>query len=301
VSLPRTVLVTGGAGFIGARLCAALAAAGCDVLALDDLSAPGAAPPPVSPRVRLLVADVRDAPAVARAAAGREVLVHLASVVGVERVVADPARTRAVVEDGARSVLAACRATGAALLAFSSSEVTDPPRRGPRAAYADAKRRVEQLLLAAAHDVPVTLVRPFNVVGPGQSAEQGMVLPVLARAARAGGLLPVHGDGRQLRCFLHVDDLVDALLALLAAQGGRAPAGGEVLEIGGTERVSIAEVARRLAALAGNGARVQLGAPAPLREDLERRAPDLTALRARIAFAPARGLDRILAEVLAHA
>jgi UDP-glucose 4-epimerase len=227
--------------------------------------------------------------------------VHLASVVGVERVVADPERTRCVCEDGARSVLDACRAAGAALLAFSSSEVTDPPRRGPRAAYALSKRRAEEMLLAAAHEVPVTLVRPFNVVGPGQSAEQGMVLPVLARAARAGGALPVHGDGRQLRSFLHVDDLVDALLALLAVAGGRAGPGGEVLEIGGTERVSIAEVAARLATLAGTGARVQLGAPAPLREDLERRAPDLGALRARIPFAPRRGLDTILAEVLAHA
>jgi len=301
VTLPRSVLVTGGAGFIGARLGAALAAAGSDVLALDDLSAPGTAPPPRQARLALLLADVRDADAVARAAADRELVVHLASVVGVERVVADPERTQSVCVDGARSVLHACRASGAALLAFSSSEVTDAPRRGPRAAYAAAKRQAEALLLAAAHDVPVTLVRPFNVVGPGQSAEQGMVLPVLARAARAGGPLPVHGDGRQLRSFLHVDDLVDALLALLAVHAGRAAPGGEVLEIGGTERVSIAEVARRLVALAGAGARVQFGAPAPLREDLERRAPDLSALRALIPFAPRRGLDRILADVLAHA
>jgi len=299
--MPRNVLVTGGAGFIGARLAVALARAGADVLALDDLSAPGASPPGPAPGLAFVRADVRDAAAVARAAAGRELVLHLASVVGVERVVRQPGLTESVSLEGARAVLAACRATGAALVAFSSSEVTDPPRSGPRGAYARAKRGAEELLLAAAGELPVTLVRPFNVVGPGQSAEQGMVLPVLARAALRGQPLPVHGDGRQERCFLHVDDLVEALLQLLAATGGRAAPGGELLEIGGVERVSIGEVAERLAALAGRGARVQRGVPAPLREDRVRRAPDLAALRRHVAFAPRRGLDAILAEVLARA
>jgi UDP-glucose 4-epimerase len=301
MSIPRSALVTGGAGFIGAPLCTALARAGCDVLALDDLSAPGTQAPLPAPRLGFVRADVRDAAAVARAAAGRELVVHLASVVGVERVLVEPARTESVCLDGARAVLAACRAQRAALVLFSSSEVTDSPRRGPRAAYARAKRAAEELALAAAHELPVTIVRPFNVVGPGQSAEQGMVLPVLAAAARAGRPLPVHGDGRQQRCFLHVDDLVEALLALFAATGGRASPGGEILEIGGTERVAIGEVAERLAALGAPGARVQRGTPAPQREDQERRAPDLSALRRRITFLPRRDLSAILADVLSRA
>jgi len=296
--MPRSVLVTGGAGFIGARLALALARAGAQVLALDDLSAPGSASPPSHSRLALRVADVRDAGAVAEAAAGRDLVLHLAAVVGVEQVIADPARTWSVILDGTRTVLAACRAPRTPLVAFSSSEVTDAPRQGPRAAYADSKRAAEALLLGAAHELPVTIVRPFNVVGAGQSAQQGMVLPVLAAAARAGRALPVHGDGRQQRCFLHVDDLVETLLALLAAHGGRAAPGGEVLEIGGVERVAIGEVAARLAARGAPGARVQADASAPLREDRERRAPDLAALRARVAFAPRRGLDAILQEVL---
>ncbi len=299
--MPRSVLVTGGAGFIGARLALALARGGAEVLALDDLSAPGSAPPPPHPRLALQVADVRDERAVRSAGAGRDLVLHLAAVVGVEQVVADPARTTSVILEGTRVVLGACRARRTPLVFFSSSEVTDPPRHGPRGSYADAKRRAEALLLAAAGELPVTVVRPFNVVGSGQSADQGMVLPVLAAAARAGRPLPVHGDGRQQRCFLHVDDLVEALLALLAATGGRGPPGGEVLEIGGTERVAIGDVAAQLAALGAPGARVQRAAAAPLREDRERRAPDLAALRARIPFAPRRDLSSILQEVLAGA
>src|SRR6186997_458936 len=170
MSTPRSALVTGGAGFIGARLVASLARAGCDVLALDDLSAPGAVAPAPAGKLDFLRADVRDAGAVARAAAGRELVVHLASVVGVERVLVEPDRTESVCLGGARAVIEACRARRTPLVLFSSSEVTDAPRRGPRAAYARAKRAAEELALAAAHELPVTIVRPFNVVGSGQSA-----------------------------------------------------------------------------------------------------------------------------------
>jgi len=301
---PRRVLITGGAGFIGSRLARRLARDGdpdaASVIALDDLSAPGSTSS-LGPGVQLDVADVRDERAVERAMDGARLVLHLASVVGVDAVTAQPERTGSVIRQGTAVVARAALRRGCPLVFFSSSEVTDAPRRGPRAVYAEAKRDAEALLLGLSHELPVTIVRPFNIVGPGQASEQGMVLPVLAAAARAGAPLPVHGDGRQERAFLHVDDLVDALLELLARTGGAAAPGGEVLEIGGTERLSIGELAERLSALAGTAAPVQRGAPDGAREDRPRRAPDLSALRRRIDFAPRRGLSQILADALACA
>lgn len=296
----QRVLITGGAGFIGAHLARRLAQGGVSVALLDDLSASasGALPRQCS---RVIIGDVRDPRAVRLASEGCDLVLHLASVVGVDAVTADPERTGSVIRRGTRVVLDDSLRSERPLIFFSSSEVTDAPRRGPRAVYAEAKRDAEALLLDAADRLPITIIRPFNIVGPGQSVEQGMVLPSLAAAARAGRPLAVHGDGEQQRAFLHVDDLVDVMMELLQPARGVAPPGGEVLEIGGTGRVSIAHVAERLASLAGRGATVACGVPDGLREDRPRRSPDLSALRRRIAFAPRRSLDDILLDVLARA
>jgi len=295
--MPRQVTITGGAGFVGCHLVRRLALQGARIRVLDDLSAPSDLGLPDSGSVDLCVADVRDARAVERAVVGSEVVLHLASVVGVEAVTLDPERTASVIRQGTACVLDACRSRQLPLLFLSTSEVTDAPRKGPRAVYGEAKRDAEELLLAAADDVPVTIIRPFNIVGLGQSAA-GMVLPALAAAARAGLPLPVHGDGSQQRSFLHVEDLIDALLKIMARP---APAGGEVLEVGSEERLSISAVARRLVGLAGTAASVSRLPACPRREDRPRRAPELSVLRRRIDFTPRWSLDAILRDALAHA
>jgi len=290
----RRVLVTGGAGFLGGHLGARLRAGGDEVVVLDDLSAPSPWPGPGVGSVH--VADVRDPRAVARAAEGADLVVHLASVVGVDAVVAAPARTRSVIEQGTRVVADVAAARGVPLVFVSSSEVADPPRSGPRAAYARAKAWAEAFLRARRDRLDVTIVRPFNVVGPGQVDGRGMVLPALARAALDGRPLRVHGDGRQTRTFLHVADFVDAFVALLEAGPGPS---GAIVEIGGERATAIADVARRLVVLAGGRAPVEHVAMPRGREDTPRRRPDLTALRSRLPFEPRRDLQTILADVLA--
>lgn len=304
--MTRSLLLTGGAGFLGCHLARGLLARGDHVTILDDLSAPSPLGLPRHPHLTRLRGDVRDPRAVERALDRAHVdrashaspaIVHLAAVVGVERVVADPGRVDSVVRDGTGVVLDAARRHGAPLVAFSSSEVTDLPRHGPRAVYAEAKSDAERLLLQAGGGLALTVLRPFNVVGRGQSAP-GSVLPRLASRARLGAPLELHGEGGQERCFLHVDDLVDGLLALLdrPAHDRR-----ELLEIGGDLRTSMVALARRLAHLAGRGASIRLHAHAEDREDRPRRLPDLSALRRVIAFAPRRGWDVVLREALASA
>lgn len=293
--MPTTIALTGGAGFIGVHLTARLLAQGFRVVVLDDLSAPSALGLPAG--AELTVADVRDAEAVLRLCDDAAQLIHLASVVGVDAVTASPERTGAVIRKGTANALEACARSGARLMSFSSSEVTDPPRSGPRAEYAQAKRDAEQLLLAHAGQVDVTIVRPFNIVGPGQSAP-GMVLPAFAAAARSGSLLGVHGSGQQERSFLHVSDLVTTVLALMDQPAGPR---GLVVEIGSEERLTILGLAERLSEMAGSGARPTRRAPHAGREDRPRRGPDLSTLRARVPFSPARDLDDILREALVHA
>lgn len=290
----RHALITGGAGFLGSHVARALLARGVAVSVLDDLSAGSAASVPRG--ARLVVADVRDPASMRAAAEACDVVLHLACVVGVDAVTAQPGRTDDVIRRGTAVALATAREVGAALMSFSSSEVTDVPRSGPRAVYADAKRWAEEHVRAAAGDVPALIVRPFNVVGPGQSPARGSVVPAMARAAARGAALTVHGDGEQTRTFLHVDDLVTAVLALLEQPWGRDV---DVVEVGGTEPVTIAALAERLAALSGGAARVERRLAPERREDRPRRRPDLDALRRRVAFAPSRDLDAILVDVLA--
>src|SRR5262245_37806785 len=235
------VLVTGGAGFVGSHLVDRLVCDGHVVHALDDLSTGSARNLEAATRTdrgHLVRGDVRDRRAVEGLVAGADLVLHLAGAVGVRRVADDPAGTWSRNVEGTASVLAACAARGTRCLVASTSEVYGPGAQGVlredapvtlspsgrRDVYAVSKLAGEALALALHRDsaLPVTVARLFNVVGPRQSERYGMVLPRFARAAVRGEPLLVHGDGRQSRCFLHVDDAVSALLALVV--GTPAPA-----------------------------------------------------------------------------
>jgi UDP-glucose 4-epimerase len=266
------VLVTGGAGFIGARVVSGLLGRGCAVVVLDDLS--GGRRERLAaehPRLRVVIGDARSALLARELAAGPfDALLHLAGCVGVRRVLDDPEECR-------RSTLALSTALVRALeelaplarprvLAASSSEVyresrapvaEDAPLRSldgvGRWAYAGAKLAAERVLDDAAGLWPAgrgpVHLRFFNVVGPGQDSASGMVLPTFVERARAGLALPVHGDGQQVRTLAHVDDVARDLVRLLCDVA--APAGP--LNLGGTTRCTVGELARTVARLAGRG------------------------------------------------
>ncbi len=214
-------LVTGSSGFIGARLAAALARRGDDVVCLVRRTSriSGLAGLPV----RLAVGELGDAASLEAAVAGRDVVFHLAGVIqAVDDLAFDAANvqgTRHLVEacrraapDLARFVLVSSIAAGGPGGPERAVDEADEPR--PVSAYGRSKLAAERVLIEAAGRPPATIVRPPNVIGPG-SKELERVLGLVRR-----GLLPSIGDDRPRTSLVDVDDLVEALL--LAATESRA-------------------------------------------------------------------------------
>jgi UDP-glucose 4-epimerase len=314
------ILITGGAGFIGSHLSGALVRSGHAVHALDDLStgslenldalqgAPGFA---------LTVGSCRDAGVVEELVADADVVCHLAAAVGVERVVDQPVQTIETNVHGTEVILAAAARRRTPLLLASTSEVygrspalpfhedgdlvLGAPTRA-RWSYACSKAIDEFLAFAYAKEfgLPVLVPRLFNTVGPRQTGAYGMVIPRFVGAAVRNEPIRVYGDGRQTRCFCHVDDVVRALVALVEAGGFDAT----ILNIGGTDEITIGNLARRVVARAGSSSPIVRipydEAYGSGFEDLERRVPDTGRVRARIGWRPARTLDDILDDVIAN-
>src|SRR5207249_1518776 len=169
----------------------------------------------------------------------------------------------------------------------------------PRWSYGASKAIDEFLTLACARQfsLPVVIGRFFNVVGPRQTGAYGMVLPRFVDAALAGKPLVVHDDGKQVRCFAHVHDVVAAVLALMqtpAAVGG-------VFNIGSDQPASIRELAERTIALAGSGSGIEFQTYTAAYdkdfEDVRRRVPDLSRLRSTIDYRPRYDLEATIRDV----
>ncbi|MCB9915497.1 MAG: NAD-dependent epimerase/dehydratase family protein [Planctomycetes bacterium] len=326
-TLPRRpsslrVLVTGAAGFIGGRLAHELCAAGHRVLGLDDFSTGWPERLPRAGAFELVEGDVSAPGVLARLVAREEphVLVHLAARVGVRAVLRDPEGCRAANLRGVGELLTAVEALPRArrprVLAASSSEVyaekpgplregdpTRPTDGAGRWAYAASKLRGEELLDASglwdAARGPLHL-RFFNVVGPGQDGDSGMVLPTFVERALDGRPIPVHGDGAQVRTFAHVDEVARALRALVEAE--HAPGGA--LNVGGAARTSILALARLVAERAGRGSAVRFTDPRARCganfEDVRFREPDLARLAELGVAAPALDLTSLVDDSLAR-
>ncbi len=314
------ILITGGAGFIGTHLTQALLERGDRVSILDNLSTGSFENVKLfarHPLYSFAIDDLSNALVLDRLASQADAIVHLAAAVGVQLVVERPTETIETNVLGTHAVLAAAERYRCRTLIASTSEVygkgvkvpfaeDDDLLLGPssrsRWSYAASKLLDEFLGLAAHREfgLPVTILRFFNTVGPGQTGRYGMVVPRFVRAALAGKPIPVFGDGEQSRCFCHVGDTVRALVALMDQPEQTA---GEIFNIGSGEEVTINALAQDVVALTGSAAGIQhipySQAYAPGFEDMRRRVPDTTKLHHVTGWQPQHRLDRILADVLA--
>ena len=314
------VLITGGAGFIGSHLAEALLGAGHHVSVIDDLST-GAfdniAHLKGRAGFRYTIDTIMNEPVLAELIDQCDVVYHLAAAVGVRLIVEAPVRTLETNVQGTEVVLKAAAKKQRTVVIASTSEVYGksdavPFREdgdialGPtvkhRWAYACSKALDEFLALAYWKEkrLPVIIVRFFNTVGPRQTGRYGMVIPNFVRQALAGEPITVFGDGTQTRCFTYVGDVVGALTEIMT----REAAYGGVYNVGNTEEVSIRDLAERVKALAKSASPI-VNIPYDQAyesgfEDMPRRVPDLTKIRALIGYEPRVTLDEILRLVIEH-
>lgn len=313
-----SILVTGGAGFIGSHLVDLLIARGERVTVVDDLSTGSEenlreARQAGGDRLRFVRATVSEFEAASHMERPARIF-HLAAAVGVRRVMERPVQSIETNVLETSAALRIARRFGAPILLASSSEVygkatklpfaeDDDVVYGPtgvvRWSYGCAKALDEWLGLAAWREdgLPVVVARIFNTVGPRQIGRWGMVLPRFVEAALAGRDLEIHGDGLQSRCFADVRDVVgglDALLALPKAAGG-------VFNVGSDEPVAIRELAERVVRQLRSKSRlVHLPyetAFGPGFEDLRARQPDLSRIRQAIGFRTRIALDRTIMDL----
>ena len=298
------IVVTGGAGFIGAHLCRALAARGDRVTAYDDLTA-GFAVNLSGSGASLVVGSTSDRDLLTETVAPADAIVHLASRPSVPRAVEDPAAAHEVNVTGALNVLEAARHCGAHVVLMGSAAVygehedlshEDLPAR-PLSPYAAGELAAEAYTLAYGHSfgVPALPFRLFNVYGPLQTAGRAhsAVVPAFLEAALRNRPLQIHGDGRQIRDFVHVSTVVAAVLDALDRRVTSSAPVNLALGAGHT----LLELVSLLESLLGRPLEVVHAHPRRAEPRVSRADP--SRFRALFPSVPAVPLERGLAETLA--
>ncbi len=294
---------------------------GDEVIALDNLTT-GAASNLSSvegrPGFRFVHGSVTDSLLVEELMAEVEVVVHLAAAVGVQLIIEQPLRSLLTNIRGSEIVLDAAFKRGVKTLVTSTSEIYGKNSSGPlsetsdrilgppsvaRWAYSTSKA-VDEILAQAyfrEKGLPTIIVRLFNTVGPRQTGKYGMVVPRLIAQALDGSDLTIYGDGSQTRCFCLVDDVVDALLALLDSEA----AIGEIFNVGNPEEISITELAKEIINRSGSKSSIRYvpydEAYEHGFEDMQRRVPDITKVTTTLGWQPEVSLGEILDRMIEHA
>lgn len=313
------ILITGGSGFIGCHLTRRLLARGDTVSILDNLSTgsfENIREFVGHPHYTFAIESLDNALVLDRLASQADAIVHLAAAVGVQLVVERPTETIETNVLGTHAVLAAARRYRCRTMLASTSEVYGKGVRVPfgeeddlllgassrsRWCYAASKLLDEFLGLAAyrEYELPVTIMRFFNTVGPGQTGRYGMVVPRFVRQALRGEEITVYGDGEQSRCFCHVQDTVRAIQDLLDQPELTA---GEIYNIGSNQETTINQLAHTVIDRAESDSTIRYipysDAYAPGFEDLRRRVPDTTKLKKAIGWEAQRSLTEILDDVV---
>lgn len=307
--MSETILVPGGAGFLGSHLCDRLVAAGHEVIALDDFSSGDRAHVARlgdSRRFRLLRHDITQ-PLPREAAAATQVY-NLACPASPPHYQARPVQTTLTSVLGLWHLLELSRQTGARVFQASTSEVYGDPQVhpqtedyvghvnpiGPRSCYDEGKRCGEAMCFAyhRQYAVPIRVARIFNSYGPRLRPGDGRVVSNFIVQALSGQALTVYGHGEQTRSFCYVDDTVDGLIQLM-----NGPSEGP-LNIGNPVEHTVLELAEKVVRLTGSRSAIERRPLPP--DDPQRRRPDISRTEAVLGWRPKVSLEDGLRETIAH-
>ena len=314
------ILVTGGAGFIGSHLCERLIKDGHTVTAIDNFSTGQASNLrnlEDSKDFFLVEGSILDIEVLKPLIDNADYVFHLAAAVGVFNIVNNPLASLLTNIRGTEIVLESAYASHTPVFLTSSSEVygknvsdslkeSDDRILGSpvtlRWSYSEAKAIDESLAYAyfVEKQLKTRIVRFFNTVGPRQLGAYGMVVPRFVKAALSHEPITVYGNGNQTRCFAHVYDVIDAVMAIAFADNTI----GRVINVGNNFEISINELAKKV--IAETESRSPL-VYVPYKEaygdgfeDMERRVPNIDLINQLVGWKPQRNLSTMIADISAE-
>jgi UDP-glucose 4-epimerase len=311
------ILVTGGAGFIGSHLCERLMSDGHKVTAIDNLSTgrvANLAKLMVEERFTFIEGSILDIHALTPLVKNADYVFHLAAAVGVFNIVKNPLDSLLTNIRGTENILEAAHAADIPVFLTSSSEVygknvsdslkecDDRILGSPvtlRWSYSEAKAIDESLAYAyfIEKNLETRIVRFFNTVGPRQLGSYGMVFPRFIKSALVNEPITIYGDGNQTRCFAHVYDVIDAVIAVAFADNTI----GKVINIGNDFEISINGLAQKIIAEMDSDSKVVYVPYSEAYgngfEDMERRVPNIDLVKQLVGWSPIRDLSTMIDDI----
>jgi UDP-glucose 4-epimerase len=312
------VLITGGAGFIGSHLADALLAQGDQVTILDNLTTGSEANiAHIADQITIHNGDIRDEALVKSLVKDADLVLHMAAALGVKNIMENTVESVSINFTGSDVVLKAATEFKKRLIIASTSEIYGKNPNQPlneesdrvvgapqkiRWTYSDAKALEEAIAhtLHRTHGLKVTTVRFFNTVGPRQTGQYGMVLPRFIKQALNNEDITIYDDGSQSRVFCHVQDAVRAVIALSKDDLTI----GDYFNVGGIGEITIKELATKIIERTGSKSKLVSipfdQAYGPGFEDMQRRVPDISKIKAKLGWQPTHTLDSIIDDVASH-
>ena len=314
------ILITGGAGFIGSHLCERLVTEGHIVTVIDDFStgrASNLSSLTSSNSFTLVEGSILDTTILNPLVKEADFVFHLAAAVGVFNIVNNPLASLLTNIRGTENILEAAHVAKTPVFLTSSSEVygknvsdslkeSDDRILGSpvtlRWSYSEAKAIDESLAYAyfVEKQLETRIVRFFNTVGPRQLGAYGMVVPRFVKSAIANEPITIYGNGTQTRCFAHVYDVIDAVIAIAFADNTI----GKVINIGNDFEISINDLAKKIITETGSTSEIVYvpyeEAYGDGFEDMERRVPNIDLINQLIGWKPKRDLTTIISDISAE-
>ena len=311
------ILVTGGAGFIGSHLCERLVKDGHKVTVIDNFStgqASNLSKLDNSDQFTLINDSVLNFEVLLPLIRNSDYVFHLAAAVGVFNIVNAPLASLLTNIRGTENVLEAASKFGVPVFLTSSSEVygkntsdslnecDDRILGSPltlRWSYSEAKAIDESLAYAyfVEKGLETRIVRFFNTVGPRQLGAYGMVVPRFIMAAILNEPITIYGDGNQTRCFAHILDVIDAVVAVAFTPGSI----GKVINIGNDVEISMNNLAKKVITETNSNSKIThipyAEAYGDGFEDMARRVPNIELIRNLVGWKPARDLSLIIFDI----
>ena len=313
----KKIVITGGAGFIGSNLAKKFLSKGAEkILIIDDLSTGSKDNLVGLDKVELIESRIEDVNNLEKLVSGYEFCFHLAAGVGVQYIMENVSKALLTNIEATHIIIEACKVNNMPMLITSTSEVygtsnedvwTEETKSliGPptklRWSYAASKLIDEFLVLSEYNDNNLNpiVVRLFNIIGPNQVSDFGMVVPKFIEAALNNKDLIIHGEGKQTRSFTWVDDVIEYFYLL-----SNKKLYGEIFNIGQTEEISIKELAELIIELSNSNSKIVYKTHEEIYgnkfEDPMRRTPSIDKIVEATGYKPSMVIQNMIKEIIEY-